>query len=152
MAVGAGWHPFAREVQNLMNASEMGQMYVQHLMNEGYRPTIDGDGRVIFKHEGGTYFIQVDPKDDHYFQLVFPSFWSIDSSDELAHATMAANHATALTKVAKVFVLASGDQVSATIELFLERPDSFEGVLGRAMSALRAGVTNFAEKMKELQA
>lgn len=123
-------------------------LYSDYLVREGYHPTIDSDGDVIFKHEGKTYYIDVDTGDPQYFRLVYPLFWSIDSTEELALVLFAANHATAITKVAKVYVLSDGKNVSAAIEMFLERPEQFSAVFRRSMSALQASIRNFLEKMR----
>jgi len=122
-------------------------MYKEYLTKEGYSPTQEG-GLLIFKKEGRTYVITVDDKDMPYFQLVFPNFWSIDSDKERAKAFAAANHATAATKVAKIYVRDDGKNMWGSIEMFFESPEYFRGVFDRSMAALMAGVANFTEKMK----
>lgn len=122
------------------------KLYADYLTQEGYRPTIDSDGDVIFKDEGKTYYFDIDTSDEGYFRLVFPSFWEIEKPDELARALVAANHATMQTKVAKVYVI-EGKNTSAAIEVFYERPEQFQPVFRRAISALKASVKNFVEKM-----
>jgi len=133
-----------------MNALEKAQAYSKYLSEEGYHPNIDSDGDVIFKVEGGTYYIDIDAKDEAYFRIVFPNFWKIESNEELMRVIIAANHATMLTKSAKVYVNSDGKHTTASIEMFLPRPEEFRTIFPRSMSALKASVNNFLEKMKEL--
>jgi len=141
------WHHNPESNIGGLRMSSKTEMYKDYLAKEGYSPNQDG-GLLIFKKEGRTYVITVDDNDLPYFQLVFPNFWSIDNDKERAKAFAAANHATAATKVAKIYVRDDGKNVWGSIEMFFESPDQFKGVFDRAMAALMAGVANFTEKMK----
>jgi hypothetical protein len=122
-------------------------MYREFLSEEGYAPKIDGDGDVIFKYEGKTYLIIVEDRDEEFFRLVYPYFWPIESNAERAKVVEAALHATAQTKVVKVFPVK--DDTWAAIEMFCSPPQAFKAVFRRSLSALRAGVEAFREKMNE---
>lgn len=126
------------------------KLYVDYLTKEGYRPTVDSDGDVVFMHEGGTYYIDIDTGDPQYFRLVFPNFWEIESADELARVMVAANYATMRTKAAKIYVRSDGQNTVASIEMFFANPEQFRDVFHRAMSALQASLINFREKMAAL--
>lgn len=129
-----------------MTQRELADMYHQYLEAEGYNPEIE-EGFVKFKFEGGTYLVVVDENDEQYFRLIFPNFWPIESEDERQRALAAADHATAETKVAKLFLVR--DNVWATIEIFSAEPQEFRAVFGRCIRALKAGVSTFVEKMRE---
>jgi len=122
-------------------------MYRSFLAEEGYAPKIDNDGDVLFKFEGGTYFIAVSEKDEVFFRIVFPNFWPIESEQERVRALLAAASATAETKVAKVFLVR--DDTYASIEMFCSPPDTFKPVFRRCLNALRASVEHFREKMQD---
>lgn len=122
-------------------------MYKTYLEQEGFHPKQEG-GLLLFEDEGRSYVIFANEDDPEYFQLVFPDFWSIDSDNERARAYQAANHATAVTKVAKIHVQEDGKNVWASIEMFFESPEQFNGVFTRSMRVLKAVVNNFSEKMK----
>jgi len=124
------------------------QLYMDYLAQEGYRPWIDADGDVIFKDEGGTYYIDVDVSDTEYFRLVYPQFWPIEDAAELARVHISANYATRRTKVAKVYIVEGDKNTSASIEMFFVEPEQFVAVFRRAMSALKAGVRNFVDQMR----
>ena len=62
------------------------RLYIDYLAHEGYRPTTDADGDVEFHYEGGYYYIDIETSDANYFQLVYPSFWRIESDEEFARA------------------------------------------------------------------
>ncbi|MCS6772823.1 MAG: hypothetical protein RMM31_05300 [Anaerolineae bacterium] len=123
------------------------ELYVSHLTEEGYQPTVDADGDVVFKHEGLTYYIDIDTNDESFFRLVCPNFWSIDSPEELLRALLAANYVTRKMKVAKVYVHNDGKDVSASIEIFLAQPEHFKAVFRRSLSALQSSISNFRSRM-----
>ena len=129
-----------------MGKAESTRMFAEFLRGEGYIPQIDEDGDVRFKIEGRIDYAFFDEKDEHFFRLVFPSFWAIESEDERRKVQKAALEATAEIKVAKVFPVR--DNVWATIELFCSTPDEAKKVFQRSMSALKAAVQEFADKMR----
>ena len=120
--------------------------YREYLAELGYRPEVDGDGDIVFKHEGRTYCIILSEKDDTYFQLVYPNFWKIEGAEERAKVILASVTATADTKVAKVYPV--NDNVWACIEMFCATPEAVKPVFNRAISALAAGVGKFVDKMR----
>lgn len=120
---------------------QLQEMYVNHLMGEGYRPDINESGFVSFKVEGKFYVIPIDEDDPEYFNLIFPNFWSIDDEEERAHAMVAANETTASMKVAKVVI--HGDSIWACIEMYVSPPEQFTAVFARSLRTLQAGVQHF---------
>ena len=114
-----------------MNKRDMANMYSNYLRSEGYAPKIDDDGDVIFKYEGRTYLIMPDERDQQFFRLIFPNFWSIESEAERQKVLAAAGHATGLTKVGKVYIMR--DSTWASVEIFLASPDHFSAVFTRSL-------------------
>ena len=133
-----------------MNRAELGQMYLDYLRQEGYEGKIDEDGDVLFKFEGGTYFVLIEEEDEMFFQIMFPSFWPIESEEEGAWVEKAAQLATRSTKVAKVYP--QRDNVTASVELLCVPPEAFKAVFRRALRCIQAGVTKFRAEMSELDA
>ncbi len=129
------------------NTGKKLDMYRSHLSSEGYIPEVDKDGDLVFKVEGGTYVLFAHEDDREYFSILFPGFWPIESEKERREAYVAANHATAQTKVGKVYVLK--DNVSASVEMIFGDPEQFKPVFRRSLTILRAAVATFAEKMRE---
>lgn len=129
--------------------SPLANLYKSFLEEEGYRPHIDEDGDVVFKEEGRTYYIDVDDSDEEFFRIVFPNFWEIESTEELARVIYAANYATMKTKVAKVYVRSDGQDTIASAELFFADREQFKPVFHRAMAAIRAAVQTFVDKVRE---
>ncbi len=129
-----------------MNKNELATMYQSYLTEEGYAPKIDEDGDVIFKFEGGTYFISVPENDDIYFRLVYPAFWKIENDGEKERAVKAALDASTETKVAKVYLVR--DHVWAAIELFCSPIENFRLVFKRSLGALQTSVGKFTDHMK----
>lgn len=119
------------------------------LEKEGFRPTIDDEGDLLFKAEGMGLFVSFEEKDEPFVRMVLPNFWPIDSSEECDEAQKAALKVTKETKVAKVFIVR--DNVWATIEAFYETADSFAAVFHRSLGAVRAAARSFAEEMRSTQ-
>lgn len=128
--------------------TERTDRWMEFLAAEGYRPSLDADGDVTFKGDGGYYLILMDPADEQFVSINFPNFWSLDSADEKARALGAANSATMLTKVAKVVVVEVRDEVWAVADLFLEGPEQMQDLVGRALDTIKAGVAKFTELMR----
>ena len=123
------------------------EFYMQFLKEEGYFPTIDDDGDVLFKHEGGSYYLLSNEDDVRYFALLFPNFWKLENPDEVQKALRSANDVTRDTKVAKVHVNSKQTNVNASVEIYVTDPGDCRNFLQRAVSALRYAVHLFRERM-----
>jgi len=134
--------------QEEMSKTELQEMYVDFLTEEGYKPSIDSDGDVVFKKEGRTYFIAVRESDLEYFTIVLPNFWEIENERERLQVLISADAANAKSKVAKVFTIK--DNTWAAIEMFVNDPKDFEDLFARSLRAIDNSVNNFVEKMKDL--
>jgi hypothetical protein len=139
--------PLRSAQENGTDLKQRQQVFMHHIKSEGFVPEIDKDGDIVFKIEGGTYYIVLHENDPEFFQMIFPSFWEIENDAERLKALDAANHSNAKSKVSKVMVL--GDNVFASIEILLTDPSDFETVFGRCVGLLRNGVNNFKAKMRE---
>ncbi len=128
-----------------MDKQDRLRVFEDFLQEEGYSPKRDGDGDIVFKREGRTYLILLDD-DDEFFRIVFPSFWSIESPQELLQVQAAAVKATEAIKVAKIFPVK--DDTWGSIEIFCSSIDEAKKVFPRSMSALHAAVDRFAQEMR----
>jgi hypothetical protein len=123
------------------------QVYLDHLAEEGYRPTVDEDGDVRFKHEGGTYFI-LQNSDENYLQVLFPNFWSIESPDELRAVDRAVSAVNDRFKVAKFYVRSDELNVHATAELFVTSPHVAVLHLRRCLDVLATASRAFRDEVR----
>ncbi|MDP8235914.1 MAG: hypothetical protein P9M08_05995 [Candidatus Erginobacter occultus] len=130
-----------------ISKAELQRMYTEYLIGEGYKPEIDKDGDIVFKREGRSYIIIIKEKDPEFFQLILPNFWAIESEEERARVLVAADASNAKSKYSKIYTVK--DNVWVSMELFVEKPDDFKQLFGRAMAALANGLTNFVSKMRE---
>ncbi len=119
--------------------------YMDFLTVEGYRPSVDDDGDVLFKHEGGHYYISVADEDELFFQLVYPRFWSIEDEDERQRVLSSANEINLRFKVVKIYTR-DGD-TTATLECFMSSLDDFKAYFERCMRAVQRAVSEFRELM-----
>jgi hypothetical protein len=115
------------------------RMYMDHLTQLGFVPELGGEKDIRFKVEGGLYQILVDANEPIFFRLVFPRFRKVRDAEDRARVEAAANHASANTKVAKVY-LSSDDYVSAAVELFCSPPEAFKPVFERSLDVLQYAV------------
>jgi hypothetical protein len=123
------------------------ELYEQFLKEEGFAPDVDADGDVMFKFEGGTYYILSNENDPRYFAMIFPNFWTIESADELQKAYAAANDVSRDTKVVKVHVNGKQSNVNASVEVYVDEPGGFKPFLKRALTVLQYAVSQFRTKM-----
>lgn len=127
----------------------LSKMYLDYLREEGYVPHEDLESSLVyFKSEGRSYVIHVSEDDPIFLQLLFPSFWSIDSPEDRRKAETACVHATERTKVAKVYI--QSNNVWAAVELLCSPPENFKSIFPRSMGVLSSAVQNFVNKMREL--
>ena len=125
------------------------EMFRQYLMTEGYRPTVDEDGDVVFKSEGATFLIILDEKDSEFFRLAAPNFWSIEDEEEREQVKAACLEVTKAIKVAKVFPVR--DNTWATIEMFVSPIQSVQDVFGKCLRGLHHAMNAFRKEMHSLQ-
>jgi len=125
------------------------KLYMEFLGARGFEPEIDSDGDVRFYREfmgaKRMYFLRVSATDASFFELALAQFWPIESLEERQKALIVSNDVTAKTKVVKVYT--AGDNVWATIEMFMADPTHFKDVFDRSISALDDGVTGFVTGM-----
>jgi hypothetical protein len=122
-------------------------MYMDYLRGEGYVPSIDDDGDVRFRYEGGTYYIIVMEDDLKYLRILYPNFWEIESEEELLRAYSTASYVNRTTKIAKVFLNRSEDDVSIVGETLLDTPEDFKNFFKRILNAVGTAKADFREEM-----
>lgn len=128
-----------------LSEAQLQNMYMEFLTEEGYLPEIDDDGDIRFKYEGRTYFIIVNETDQTFFQILLPNIYSIENEEKRAEVLAAADHANALSKVAKVHTV--GDNTYVSVELLVATPEDFKKLFKRSMSLMTNGMNNFANKI-----
>ena len=125
-------------------------IYVEHLRNGGYMPSVDIDGDIQFKVSGDSYFIIVDEKDIQFFQIYMGFSLGIASREDVLNA---ANNANRLSKTAKVSISSDDSHriiVSITAELLLKDPTEFTAVFPRALSLIRNAENNFIKQLTDI--
>jgi len=138
---------FPAFTQEEWSRSDLQEIYLEHLRNEGYVPSIDIDGDIQFKVSGDNYFIIIDENDVKFFQIYMGfSLGSINAED----AFTAANISNRRSKVAKVSISPDGNIASITIEMILNNPKDFEPIFARALSLIRNAEGIFRTQLKDL--
>ena len=132
----------------MTDSSGVAEFYRDFLNEEGYRAHIDEDGDVAFKYEGGNYFISIYKDDEGYFQLVFPSFWPIESAEEFERAKMACIETTRRMKAAKVFLVRDNTDVTATVEAFVDSREDVRKTFSRYIGAIQSARSTFRDIMR----
>jgi len=134
------------------NREDLQDIYIEHLVSEGFRPEIDYDGDIQFKVLGSNYFIIIDDADLKFFQL-YTGFWLDDMAMEDAYDLV--NFANRRSKVAKISLSVSEDEpdrliVSITAELLIDHPEDFVFVFNRALSLLANAKSIFQSQLAKL--
>jgi hypothetical protein len=121
-------------------------MYMQYLREEGYLPSVDEDGDILFKVSGNNYFIIIDESDPQFFRIYTGvSLGSFLPED----AQTAANYANMRSKVVKVYISSDGRSAAINTELLLPDPQGFKPVLSRALSLMRLAENNFFSQLRD---
>ena len=116
------------------------------LAAEGYRPSKDNEGDLLFKSEGALFAILLDSEDETFYRVVFPNFWAVENEAQQHPALSAAHLAVSNTKVAKVFFVEN--HAWASVELFCTSPQEFTAVLERSIGAIKTAVQSFVDTMR----
>ena len=120
--------------------------YLDFLASEGYRPEVDEDGDVRFRHEGRNLFLVPYPQDPCYFCVTLPGVVECEGPEEEARALEVANAVNRLMKSVKC-VLVDG-VVWISVEQFLERPESYRAVFARCVDVVGAAAWQVRERMR----
>jgi len=119
-------------------------MYLQFLREEGYLPSVDADGDILFKVSGNNYYIIIDENDFQFFRIYTGvSLGSFALNDALA----AANYTNMRSKVTKIYISSDGRSAAINTELLLSNPQNFKPVLSRALSLMRLAENNFFSQL-----
>ena len=116
------------------------------LAEEGFRPKLDDDGDVVFKYEGGTYFVIAGHGDATVLTVLLPYFWPLEDAAERTRAMEAAMHAQKSVQIGRVTVL--DENVSARINAYLPDEQSFRAVLLRSIDGLHYLARVFRDHMR----
>ena len=115
------------------------------LTADGFRPSINSDGEIMFHFEGKLCYLQTTPDDAEYMRVIIVNFRPIADDADLARVNAAAQDATAGTKVIKIFTL-DGD-TWCVAEFLLPDPTRFTDVFPRTLSAMRAALRTFEKSL-----
>jgi hypothetical protein len=116
-----------------------------YMAGEGYRPSLNADGEIMFHFEGKICYLQTDAQDHDALRIVIVNFHPLATKVGRAKATVAAQEATASTKVVKIFTL--DDDTWCTAELLMPEPERFIEILSRTLSAIRAALRAFEKAL-----
>ena len=121
-------------------------LYLNYLREEGYVPSLNESGDVVFKFQGATFVISVDEQDTQFFRLIFPNFWAIDTDEELAKALRTANQVNFMMKVGKILIVENN--VWSVVELLLDSTPELSDVVPRALHIARQTAEEFGGAMR----
>jgi len=148
MIIGC-FYIFPAAAQSDWTKADLQSIYMEHLRQEGYVPSIDTDGDILFKVSGDNFFIIIDENDLQFFHI-YTGFSLGSVSAE--NALIAANYSNRRSKAAKVAISTDGRSVaSITAELLLPNPLDFAPVFARALSLMRYAENNFMTYLDELK-
>jgi hypothetical protein len=123
------------------------EIYMNWLTEQGYRPELDKDGDVAFKHERINFVLFSNEKDETFFRLMVPFFWELESEEETERATKTIMKLNTDYKAAKFYIMQ--EDVCVAIESFYQKPEDVFPVLGRQIDLLASAMREFRQLMRE---
>jgi hypothetical protein len=119
--------------------------YEEYLQKEGYRPLLNDNGMVEFKHEGDVFVLIPDENDAEFFRMFYPSIWTLESETDRSKAIAGAYEVASSVKAAKILI--QRDQVHAVVESLLPELEVFPRILERTLGICRVAAHKFGEFM-----
>jgi hypothetical protein len=123
---------------NTSTQSERQAVILDHLSQEGFRPTVEEDGDIGFKYQGEQLWIQVGEFDSMYYRIMGYSL-KITSADEVKYAYIAASRTSQHFKVVKAYLTLNEQHVSVCIEAFSASATDFISILEKSINLVVAG-------------
>lgn len=131
--------------------------YKKFLDREHVGYQIDEDGDLVFKFQGGNFFISRSADDPNYLQLNMPGIYSfpeeeMEEGDRLAlllKVMEAINEVNANTKVVKAY-LVNDKSVWLTTETFMDESPELGDFFFRLLDSLHGGRQRFSNAMNNL--
>ena len=123
------------------------ESYLEFLTAEGYRPALDDDKDITFKHERICFILFPNEKDDTFFRLMIPFFWELETPEETERATNVMMKLNADYKAAKFYIMQNDVCVAA--EAFYSKPDDAKPLIGRYIDLLSSAMREFRQTMRD---
>lgn len=119
---------------------------LEFLAAEGYRPEVDEDGDVRFRHEGRTLYLFRQERDPAYFRLALPGAWECESAEEEARALEVVNAVNHDLKVVKAVL--HDAVVWIGVEQLYDPPAAYRPHFSRFLDLLGAAAWQVRERMR----
>ncbi len=123
------------------------ETYMAWLNEQGYRPELDNDQDISFKHERINFVLFANEKDETFFRLMVPYFWELESEEETERATKVIMKLNTDYKAAKFYIMQN--DVCVAIENFYGKIEDVFPVLGRQIDLLASAMREFRQLMRE---
>jgi hypothetical protein len=123
------------------------ELFLEYLTTDGYRPTLDEDNDISFKHERINYILFPNEKDETFFRLMIPFFWELETPEETERAMKVMMKLNADYKAAKFYVMQNDVCVAA--EAFYAKPEDVKTLLGRYIDLLASAMREFRQLMRD---
>lgn len=109
-----------------------------YLKSEGFQPTIDNDGDLSFKYQGGTYYVVVSDKDS---SPMFVTLMRVRGYDEHITRTKIAMYATEVNKYKMLKVLDFEKSYELRVELFCTNATAFTSIFYKIIGIMVSAST-----------
>lgn len=137
--------------------TENARTVFKYLKNRDYEAEYDSDGDIVFEYENKYYLIVFDDDDDEYFRIIYANFYTLDDSEELALAYIAAHRVNSAVKGVKVLVPEKFvenpkrifDAPAIAVESFHMDASAFARSIPRSVAAIQTAAKRFSEAMED---
>jgi hypothetical protein len=123
------------------------ETYMAWLNEQGYRPELDNDQDISFKHERINFVLFANEKDETFFRLMVPYFWELETEEETQKATTTIMKLNTDYKAAKFYIMQN--DVCVAIECFYAKIEDVFPILGRQIDLLASAMREFRQLMRE---
>lgn len=116
----------------------------------GYKPQYDDDGDILMRYQlKHLFFLTQDDDEEHFVNITLPQFSSVPEGQELLYLA-ACNKLTRETKMTKIFIDHTFNNITATCEFFFEDEKDLEKNIIRALRILGIMRTAYHDCIKEM--
>lgn len=116
------------------------------LERDGFRPEVDPDGDISFKHEGLTFVVLLTEDDPEYYQVLLPNFWPLESEAERQVALHACDEINRAVKLVKLYTVEGN--LFAGVESAYDTSEAFLAHLPQAVAYLQDAARMFRDAMQ----
>ncbi len=122
------------------------ELILEYLRNEGYRPNVDDDGDINFKCTGLTFLVLKDDNDEDFIRICLPYICEVNDDNRIA-VLEACHNLCLMRKVIKAFIV--NNHVWVVFEILADSTPEVSDFVPRAIDMLQQGREFFYKSLQQ---